>query len=45
MKITKLSLWHLPLTSHEPYYMADGKTCDTVESVIISVTTDAGITG
>ena len=25
--------------------MADGKTCDTVESVIISVTTDAGITG
>ena len=25
--------------------MADGKTCDIVESVIISVTTDAGLTG
>ncbi|MGB0181438.1 MAG: mandelate racemase/muconate lactonizing enzyme family protein [Candidatus Puniceispirillales bacterium] len=45
MKITKLSLWHIPLTSHETYYMADGKTCDTVETVILRVDTDSGITG
>lgn len=45
MKITRLSLWHVPLTSHTSYYMADGKTCDTVESVVIAVDTDTGITG
>lgn len=45
MKITRLSLWHVPLTSHEAYYMADGKTCDTVETVVIKVDTDAGISG
>lgn len=45
MKITKLSLWHVPLTSHETYYMADGKTCDTVETVILRIDTDAGISG
>ncbi len=45
MKITKLSLWHIPLTSHVTYYMADGKTCDTVETVILRVDTDSGITG
>src|SRR6056297_2161229 len=45
MKLTKLHLWHLPLTSHEAYYMADGKTCDTVETVVIAVETDTGLTG
>ena len=45
MKITRLSLWHVPLTSHTAYYMADGKTCDTVETVVIAVDTDAGLTG
>ena len=45
MKITSLKLWNVPLTSHEAYYMADGKTCDTVTSVIIALETDAGITG
>ena len=45
MKITKLSLWHVGLTSHETYYMADNKTCDTVESVVIKIDTDTGITG
>ena len=45
MKITRLSLWHVPLTSHEAYYMADGKTCDTVETVVIAVQTDSGLTG
>lgn len=45
MKIARLSLWHVPLTSHTAYYMADGKTCDTVETVVIAVQTDTGITG
>jgi L-alanine-DL-glutamate epimerase-like enolase superfamily enzyme len=45
MKIRKLSIWHVPLTSHEPYYMADGKTCDTVETVILRVDTDNGMSG
>ena len=44
-RITRLRLWHVPLTSHTAYYMADGKTCDTVETVIIAVDTDAGLTG
>lgn len=45
VKITKLAVWHVPLTSHEAYYMADGKTCDTVESVVLRVETDAGVFG
>ena len=45
MKIKRLSLWHFPLTSHEPYYMADGKTCDTVETVMIRLDTDTGLSG
>ncbi|WP_108386084.1 mandelate racemase/muconate lactonizing enzyme family protein [Yoonia sediminilitoris] len=43
--ITRLRLWHLPLTSHTAYHMADGKTCDTVETVVIAIDTDAGLTG
>lgn len=45
MKITRASLWHVPLTSHETYYMADGKTCDTVETVVVGLDTDTGLTG
>ncbi|MEM8980136.1 MAG: mandelate racemase/muconate lactonizing enzyme family protein [Pseudomonadota bacterium] len=45
MKIKKLCLWHVPLTSHETYYMADGKTCDTVETVVVRITTDTGLSG
>jgi len=45
MKITRLSLWHVPLTSHTAYYMADGKTCDTVETAVLRVETDSGVTG
>jgi len=44
-RITRLRLWHLPLTSHTAYYMAKGKTCDTVETVVIALDTDAGLTG
>ena len=35
----------LPLTSHETYYMANGKTCDTVETVVVRVDTDDGRSG
>lgn len=45
MKIKRLSLWHVPLTSHTAYYMADSKTCDTVETVVIALETDTGLTG
>ena len=45
MKLVRLTLWRLPLTSKTAYYMADGKTCDTVESVLLRADTDAGISG
>ena len=45
MKIKRLMLWHVPLTSHTPYYMAAGKTCDTVETVAVCVETDTGVAG
>ena len=45
MKIRRISLWHVPLTSHATYYMAAGKTCDTVETVVLAVETDEGLTG
>ena len=45
MQITQIKLWQLPLTSHETYYMADGKTCDTVDTVVIALETSDGITG
>jgi L-alanine-DL-glutamate epimerase-like enolase superfamily enzyme len=45
MKISKVSAWTVPLTSHETYYMAEGKTCDTVDSVVIRIDTDTGVTG
>ena len=45
MKITALTVWKVPLTSHETYYMAAGKACATVDTVILRVDTDAGISG
>ena len=45
MKIKRLSLWHVPLTSHETYYMAGAKTCAVVETAVLRVDTDAGVTG
>ncbi|SPJ29083.1 mandelate racemase/muconate lactonizing enzyme family protein [Falsiruegeria mediterranea] len=45
MKLIRISVWHVPLTSHTAYYMADGKTCDTVETVVVALETDAGLTG
>ena len=45
MKLTRINIWHVPLTSHETYYMAGGKTCDTTTSVILQLDTDAGLSG
>ena len=45
MNITQLDLYEVPLTSHVTYNMADGKTCDTVSSIILAVKTDHGISG
>ena len=45
MRITGLTLWLVPLTSHATYYMADGKTCETVETAVLRVDTDAGFFG
>ena len=45
MKVMRVSLWHVPLTSHETYYMADGKTCDTITSVVLRLETDKGMSG
>ena len=45
MKIKALSLWSVDLTSHETYYMAEGKTCATVETHLLCLTTDTGLEG
>ncbi|MEM7128058.1 MAG: enolase C-terminal domain-like protein [Chloroflexota bacterium] len=45
MKITSLHLYVVPLTSHEKYNMAAGKTCDTVESIVLEIRTDEGMSG
>lgn len=45
MKITRLSVWTVPLTSHLAYHMAGGKTCDTVSSVVLRIDTDEGVSG
>jgi L-alanine-DL-glutamate epimerase-like enolase superfamily enzyme len=45
MKITHITAWVVPLTSHQTYYMAGGKTCDTVDSVVLRLDTDEGLVG
>lgn len=45
MKITRITAWTVPLTSHETYYMADGKTCDTTSSVVLCLDTNTGQSG
>ena len=45
MKIVKLTLWSVELTSHETYYMAEGKTCATVKSHVLCLETDTGLKG
>ncbi|MEM7432122.1 MAG: mandelate racemase/muconate lactonizing enzyme family protein [Pseudomonadota bacterium] len=45
MKISAIDVYRVPLTSHETYYMSDGKTCATVDTMVIKVSTDVGIVG
>ena len=45
MKIKNISIWKIPLTSHETYYMSDDKTCDTVDTIILRIDTDTGLSG
>ena len=45
MKITRLTLWQVPLTSHIAYNMSDGKICDTVTSTILRLDADNGLSG
>ncbi len=45
MKVSKLTLWSVDLTSHETYYMADGKTCATVKTHVLCLETDTGLAG
>ena len=45
MRVSNITLWSVDLTSHETYYMAEGKTCDTVESHILCLETDTGMKG
>ena len=44
-RISRVRLWHVPLTSHVTYNMAAGKTCATVDSVVLALETDDGLTG
>ncbi|WP_136658017.1 enolase C-terminal domain-like protein [Nitratireductor sp. XY-223] len=45
MRITRINIWRVPLESHTAYNMAAGKKCETVETVVVRVETDAGIDG
>ena len=45
MKVNRITLWSVDLTSHETYYMADGKTCDTVKTHVLCLETDTGLKG
>ena len=45
MKITAVNAFRVPLTSHETYYMSEGKSCATLDSMVVRVDTNEGITG
>lgn len=45
MKITRVSLWTVPLRSHKDYHMGGGKSCLTTDSIIVRVDTDTGLSG
>ena len=45
MRVTRASLWHVPLTSHVAYAMSGGKACETVETVVLRLDTDSGVSG
>jgi L-alanine-DL-glutamate epimerase-like enolase superfamily enzyme len=43
--ITRITIWHVPLTSHVAYHMGGGKSCETVETVVVRLDTDQGLEG
>lgn len=43
--IKSVSVWKIHLKSHVPYYMAGGKTCLSIPSIIIRIDTEDGISG
>ncbi len=45
MRISRVSVWIVQLKSHVAYHMAAGKTCDTVETAVVAIETDGGLTG
>ncbi|PVH28929.1 mandelate racemase/muconate lactonizing enzyme family protein [Pararhodobacter oceanensis] len=45
MKVNRITLWSVDLTSHDTYYMAEGKTCDTVKTHVLCLDTDTGLKG
>ena len=45
MRVKRVTLWHVPLTSHAAYLMSDGKRCETVTTVVLRVDTDEGPSG
>lgn len=45
MRINSITLWKVPLSSHQTYYMAAGKKCATVETVVLRIATDTGLEG
>lgn len=44
-RIAEIRVWTTTLTSHVAYEMAAGKRCATVETVVLSLTTDSGLVG
>lgn len=44
-RLAQITLWQVPLTSHEAYYMAEGKACETVTTSVIRLRTDTGLEG
>ena len=45
MRVDRITLWSVDLHSHETYYMAEGKTCGTVKTHVLRLTTDTGLSG
>ena len=45
MRVSRITLWAVDLTSHETYYMAEGKTCATVKTHVLCLETDTGLKG
>ncbi|NNK78294.1 MAG: mandelate racemase [Litoreibacter sp.] len=44
-RLVRVRLWTVPLTSHTAYHMAEGKTCDNIETIVVALDTDTGLTG